>query len=163
MFFVLPRPHHWYDLFVTCVHISLDSHDTKYLGVTKLRVPMTQWPSQYKLIGCRGIKSITLIRVDDMRMYNAPPRSLLGTPDISSQVYRTLQYMNSLLSVILICTAPQYSDKCWSNLLLKCHIFLIGITRTEFTISPARSSMHIGRFWKFDPTWPLVDLSLIFP
>ena len=34
-------------------------------------------------------------------------------------------------------TASQYSDRCWSNLPLKCHIFL---TLTEVTGSPARSS-----------------------
>ena len=33
-------------------------------------------------------------------------------------------------------TEPQYSDKCWSNLPLKCHIFLIGNTNR----SSARSS-----------------------
>ena len=37
---------------------------------------------QYKLIGCHGIKSMTLIRVDDM--YNVSPLSWKGTPDISS-------------------------------------------------------------------------------
>ena len=35
-------------------------------------------------------------------------------------------------------TAPQYSDKCWSNLPPKRHIFLIG--HTEITVPSARSS-----------------------
>ena len=51
-------------------------------GVKKLRVRVAQCPPPYKLIGCHGIKSTTLIRVDDM--YNVSPLSWIGTPDISS-------------------------------------------------------------------------------
>ena len=32
-------------------------------------------------------------------------------------------------------TAPQSSDKCWSNLLLQCHIFLIGNTQRSCCIT----------------------------
>ena len=34
-------------------------------------------------------------------------------------------------------TAPLYSDKCWSNFPLKCHIFLIGNTHRSYCIACA--------------------------
>ena len=34
-------------------------------------------------------------------------------------------------------TVPQYSDKCWSNLPLKCHIFLIGNAHRSYCITYA--------------------------
>ena len=52
-------------------------------GVKKLRVRVTQCPPPpaYKLIGCHGIKSMTLIKVDNM--YNVSPLSWIGTPVFS--------------------------------------------------------------------------------
>ena len=48
-------------------------HGNMGTGVKKLRVRVTQCPPQYKVIGCHGIKSMTLIKLGDM--YNVSPLS----------------------------------------------------------------------------------------
>ena len=52
-------------------------------------------PPQYKLVGCHGINSMTLVRVDDM--YIVSPLSWIGTPDISTLEHYNIwhQYMHT--------------------------------------------------------------------
>ena len=126
-----------------CVDSRLSHHVIRWYSETSYR-PMqtsrchwhwfqTNWTYPFSPRHFNGIKIVTAFKC--IFEETMPKLSVDFGNHISQDSYKN-QYPSPVCNFSF--TAPQYGDKCWSNLPPKCHIFLIG--NTQVTVSPARSS-----------------------
>ena len=131
----------WYWIFMiwrqhqnmnTCDNTLVQWNVIMYANVT---LPLTLVSNKQSILfSPRYFSGIKIVTVFTCIFEETMPQLSVNFRNRISQNSHKNQYPGLVCNISF--TAPQYGDKCWSNLFLKCHIILIGNTHR----TPVRSS-----------------------